>query len=94
MEYQTVGNVEAEPKTELEKRVDRIDMLCDVAVKIYKEAQQTANRLYGLEPKEVGGDFEAAPERDGLIPYMDRRLDWLERTLRDCQSEVARLSDT
>ena len=84
----------AQHKTELEKRVDRIDMLFQVACRVRAEARQTADHLYGMEPEEGRAEEDAAPTQDGVVACLDQSLDDLERALRGCQYQVERLAKT
>lgn len=84
----------AQYKSELEKRVDRIDMLFQRACRVRGDARQIADHLYGVEPEEGHAEEDAAPTQDGAIACLDRSLDDLERVLIGCEYQVARLAKT
>lgn len=92
--YDEMANAEMPtPQRELEGRIDRIQMLCEIVDQTTAIAGQTADRLFGSVPSGIGaGGKEGTPDGGALVE-MDRALDRMEAYVRRCQDNVQRLEE-
>lgn len=80
-------------QNELDARIDRIQMLCEIVDKTTWVAGMTADRIFGPIPCAVGSDkAEEVPHLSTLLE-LDRALDRMEGYVRRCADNVERFAN-
>ena len=84
--------MESASQGQLDRRVERVQMLTTLAIDLRSRAATAADKLYGLEPEE---EFDPSPDddADGGLARLDHCLDDLERALRGAMAQVGRMED-